>query len=234
MEYIQIPIPDFSFSEIAKRKALDIAQQNFYVNSFNNPYVGTNERIENDIQQEFLSLKTKERFVFVAELINKLLDVKIKHRTEFENWQSKNRLAVNAKSNFESTQGTIAELQYFLYSLLDDCGYDLNRDTFTENEAEVFDSKIDEILESVKIMKMGQEALGEELQDLKDELESIKSEKILGKKITLQRLKGVTFEYLLDKLKDESYDVIKTLLIALLAQQGLNVTEIIPKLLGGH
>jgi len=224
MEYIQIPKPDFSFDEIAKEKAEFIIYRLFAGNGIKQYSYGRDETFHNRVIAEIETLGKNEKILCIA----RLLDYLINNRSQIGS-----DILYTDEQKVQYIMG-VNKIRYHLYQYGSDLGYDFRINTFSEEEAQSINIKINEILEIVKVVKIGQEVLGEELQELKDELESIKSEKALGKKITLQRLKGVTLEFLLGKLKDESYDVVKTALIALLAQQGLNVAEIIPKLLGSH
>lgn len=80
---------------------------------------------------------------------------------------------------------------YFLAQELSGLGVQLNNDTFTRQEKTSSESKLDQIIEEMEKLKMGQEVIYE---DLKKELEELKELYFLGKKKWNQLFLGKCLE----------------------------------------
>jgi len=78
-------------------------------------------------------------------------------------------------------------ISYYLTQELGRLGVQLNEDTFTEEEKEMAESKLDQILKDLKEVKAGQQVIYE---DLLKEVEELKELYFLGKKKWYQLLIG--------------------------------------------
>ncbi len=82
-------------------------------------------------------------------------------------------------------------ITYFLAQELSRLGVQLNKDTFTVDEKETADIKLDKILKDLEELKMGHQIIYD---DLKKELEELKELHFLGKKKWHQLLVGKCLE----------------------------------------
>jgi len=82
-------------------------------------------------------------------------------------------------------------ISYFLAQELARLGVQLNEDTFTIDEKESADSKLDKILKDLEVLKMGHQIIYD---DLKKELDELKELYFLGKKKWHQLFSGKCLE----------------------------------------
>ena len=218
----QIPAPDFSFEDIAKDKAKDIIR--FYLNGNGLiQYVsGANNELSNNIESEIYTLYNKtERLLCISELINYLIQDVIKLNSNPYNRYSDDDKIIYSKG--------INKLKYILYSLASTVAdYNFDTNAFTNDEVVDLNQKIDSILSVLEVIKMGQDVLGEEIEELKDELNSLKSAYVLGKKTWKQKATGIVVSFVSKKGSDAAWEAIKPYIKDFLVNHS---SEIIHKLL---
>ena len=218
---IELPEPDFSFED----KAQEIINNNLQEVTLLNYIKGVNnkiELIEQKIESEIQTLYFKgERLICIVDLLNYLNNLLIQLNNE-----QPERMFEEDKKAFRKG---VNKIKYILYSLASNTtGYDFDKNAFTNEEVSGYDSKIDEMLSALETLKMGQSALGEEIQELKDDLNSLKNEYILGKKTWRQKATGIFFSFVGKKGSDMIWDAIKPHVKDFVTHQG---ADLINKLL---
>jgi hypothetical protein len=211
---IEVPSADFLFENIARKKAQDIISSHLYLGAFSNPYSGANERIEQEIFQSFSTLiQAGDKIVFVIMIITRIVNLKNEHQDNRNKLDVKKQNHDHYKSNYESTTDSLNEMQYYLYGLLSTyTGYNLDSNTFSDNEVSALNNKIDTILSKLNEIELGQEIIFDSIDELKNDFQSLKTDFPLGKKRWYQRVSGVVVSYLGTKGADEIFDALKPLL----------------------
>jgi len=109
MEYIQIPVPDFSFSEVVKIKAAKIIQGRLKETNITHGHTVQTEATHAQIKTGFYELSAKEdKLVFITELLMHLFHLKsvFKKKTQLPE-----HLLISGEQRFN-------DFQYALYNLL--------------------------------------------------------------------------------------------------------------------
>lgn len=92
-------------------------------------------------------------------------------------------------------------IHYFLAKELDDLGIQINEDQFTREEQATADAKLDQVLQELEKVKMGQQIIYD---DLSSELQELKDFYILGKKKWHQLFLGKTAEMVIGGVISET------------------------------
>lgn len=210
---IQIPAPDFDFESIAKKRAKDIIDLYIYLNNFSNPYLGTSDKIKDDVRADFYDLKEQYlQIVFLNEILLRIVQIKSEHEDIAKKYLvegQKIKTSINLKH--EGTLDSLNEMQFFIYRLIDDTGFNLDKNAFNNDEVSDLNSKINSIIEKLNEVQLGQEIIFDDITVLKKDFESLKSDYPLGKKRWYQRAAGVVVSYAGTKGADEVYEQLKPL-----------------------
>ncbi|MGN6397185.1 MAG: hypothetical protein ACTHMI_16570 [Mucilaginibacter sp.] len=200
---IEIQAPDFSFEEIAKDKAQSIIRFHLYGNGLIQYVSGGNHELGDRVEAEIGTLYNKtEQLVCISELITFLTDNVIQFNNNPYNGYSDKDKKMYAKG--------INKLKYILYSLATTtCGYSFDTNSFTNEEVTELSQKIDKVLSELETIKMGNEVLGDMIDELKDEISSLKSSYVLGKKTWKQKATGIFVSFAGNKGGDAIWDAIK-------------------------
>lgn len=211
---ISVPAPNFDFDVVAQKKAKNIINLYIYIGNFTNPYINTTEKIIQDIKSDFYYLKElRLKIVFVNEIILSVVKIKSEHEDNVVKYSSKsNKLSSHNQLIQDSTLDSLNEMLFFLYGLLRDSGYNLDTNTFSNEEVSDLNSKIDSILQKLNEIQLGQEIIFDDIAELKNDFESLKSDYISGKKRWYQRAAGIVVSYAGTKGADEVYEQLKPLL----------------------
>jgi hypothetical protein len=222
---IEIPAPDFSFEEIAKDKAKGIVRFQLHGGSLNQYIGGINPGLVSRVETEIYTLyNAKERLLCIAELLTFLTDAVIKYNNNPFDGQSE-------EDKLKYSKG-IDKLKYALYSIASTAsGYTFDKNAFTYDEVGDLNQKIDAILSSLETVKMGQEVLGDMVEELTDEFNSLKSSYVLGKKTWKQKATGIVVSFVGKKGSDAIWDVIKPYMKDFFVNHS---PELVHKLLSQH
>lgn len=211
MEFIQIPAPDFNFETIIKQKVSLLTKNYITLNNISNPYISTPTVIRDEIQKVLWELPEKKQIAFfINELIIHVNLLKKKYDDDKEKYLPKNKaqLPKAIEQHNESLQ-EFDSLLFHLYNLLTQNGFTIDKDVFTFEEAFDINIKLNEIISTLEILKMGHEALGAEIQDVKDQLNSLNNSTPLGKKSFYQRATGIAVHFATDKTLEIIWEPIK-------------------------
>ena len=204
MEYIQIPVPDFSFSEVVKLKAGKIINSRLKEVNITHGATNQTEATHSQIKAEFYELNAKEdKLVFITELLIHLFHLKsaFKKKTQIPD-----HLLISGEQRFNDFQHALYNL---LYTITDNS---LNKETFSDEEVNDLDRKIDAVLILLDKLQVGQEIIFNEIDDLKSDFRSLKSDYVLGKKRWYQRLLGIALTHTGEKGFDAILEQLKPLL----------------------
>jgi len=219
MPKIEIPEASFNFSDIARdiaRKVCEDDLDSYRLMLFENTQYTDYSNLDLKLRSTFLDLASpNDQLIYLSEILSYLSRLEI---------QEKNAIPFIERYYLSITKN-INHAQYYFYKQLSSIGYNVDTNAFSSDEMYESNSKIDEIIESLDNLKMGQSALGEEIQDLKDELASLKSEYILGKKTWKQKATGILFSYFATKSSDAAWDIIKPYLADFIAQNGHEIIK---------
>lgn len=222
MATIEIPDPDFSFSDVIKRKAKDFCAFQLSEGTLKSVAYGYKGNIDNvleAIESEYHKIRNgSDQVLFVSEVIIHLYQVKQNYtqpRNAISNVGPPRTFTPKQDQNFEDA---INEILYFLYNLSSTNGYSFDKNAFDIEDIKNIDAKINSIIVSLEELKAGHEIIYEFVDELKSDLESLKSDIPLGKKRWYQRAAGIVFSYAGTKGADEVYATLKPQLIDLIQQ----------------
>jgi hypothetical protein len=194
---IQIPAPDFSFSDVVKSQALDFGRDHLtHLDIISDGIKGRIEDVYDYLREGVKRYNNKgHKIIFIGELLL-FLD------------KQKGYTGSSNKANYLEL---ISYVQFELYCLASSYGYDFDTNAFSNNEVVDLNSKIDSILEKLNEIQLGQEIIFDDIAELKDDFESLKSDYLLGKKRWYQRATGIVVSYAGTKGADEVYEQLKPL-----------------------
>lgn len=208
MEYIQIPAPDFSFSEIAKSEAQKIIQNKMHVVAMFGYMQGFKiDVLEGYVISAFDRLSSKEdKLIFLSELLNYLNN----HLDESN--------ITHSQTSLPRYLDGVNKFKYFLYSQAISIGYSFDKNAFTSEETTSLNIKLNDIIDALSQLQAGQDVVFNHIEDIKSDFESLKSDYLLGKKRWYQRAGGIVLSYAGTKGADEMYDALRPYLKKLLQQ----------------
>lgn len=222
MEYIQIPAPDFSFESIAIEHAEKI-KRSYLNNRFVSLYVngGYSELLNNTIHEIHDLEGDNEKIVCISILLNHLSEYILKYKE-----------AGPSDEALQRTINGVNRIKYSLYSIAkQSSGYTFDKDAFTDDEVSDLEKKIDTILDKLNTIQVGQEVLYDEINEVKADLESLKTDMPLGKKRWYQRATGIVISFAVSKGFDAIADeTLKPLLKDLIHSYSPQVLESLKQL----
>lgn len=175
MEYIQIPIPDATIFEIPKKKAAFFCYDKFAFNTDSSTLKRNVYEIEHQISSNFKNKNSK--LIFISQCIIEVNHAKLLHRS-------------NCDIDHEEcgVEEGFNEALFHFYEELSELGINVDEDQFTIEDIIKNDEKIDSIVRYIEDYKKTLEGaalflIAEDLEDLKENLESLKGgSQIIGKK----------------------------------------------------
>ena len=202
MDYIQIPIPDFSFTEFAKEKADEVCKDELKLNG---QYIMLLSINNTDIQRMFNTylneLATKEeKITYLSVILTHLSTAYVKAKDDY------------SERDYGYLGDRVKKVKHFFYKQAVSIGYNLDQNAFTDEDVSELKTKIDAILSKLDEVQMGQEIIFDDLTELKSDFESLKADFLLGKKRWYQRLLGVSVSYAGEKGADAILEQLKPLL----------------------
>ena len=217
MEYIQIPLPDFSFSEFAKEKAEEICR---YELGLNDSYVMllsiNNPDAQNRFDEYLDELATNgDKIIYLSVILTHLSVTLNKAKS------------TTSEEQYKYLIQTVNKVKYFFYKQAASIGYNFDINAFSDNEISDLSEKIDRILEKLNEIQLGEEILFNEMDELKNDYQSLKSDYPLGKKKWYQRFLGISVSYAGEKGADAILEKLKPLLYDFFVN---NIPHIISKL----
>jgi len=227
MEYLKIPLPEFSFDGIAKEKAQYIIQQLLHSNAIFQYCVGTNNGLDNRLEIAITTLSDPhERLVCIVDLLNFLI---------IQESNSKGNLTFNTRDPATIALG-FNKIRYRLYSIAkNDANYTFDKNTFSSDEVAEIHSKINDIQFTLSKLETGQEVIFDEFEAIKshisNEFESLRTLPVLGKKTFYQLVFGKVASFAGDKIADEILKTLAPQILALLTLQAPHLIESFQKLI---
>jgi len=228
MEFIQMPLPEFGFDEIAKEKAEFIIKHIFHHSALLQYFTGGNIGMDSRLKTEILNLEDGyERLICIVELLNFLIK---------EENLLKDNLSFNTRDPSLIAIG-FNKIRYRLYSIAKcEANYSFDKNTFSTEETIDIYSKIDNIIYTLTRLEAGQEIIFDEFEEVKShivhEFESLKSLPVLGKKTFYQLVLGKIASFTGDKIADFIFKELKPHIIALLLIHAPHLVEEVQKLIG--
>lgn len=229
MAILEIPIPDFSLSDYVKKLAKNLIDNYLTeqkVESLDN-YKNKYNVVENEMHTQIYRLnKLDDRLVYICEILIHLALLRTKDKFTFVQFSNLgNRPAQKVRN--DNFYIAIDHFQFYSYNLLAGLGYDLDKNTFTNEDILDLCIKVNVILERLEILKAGQEVIYDNIDEVKAEFDSLKSDFPLGKKRWFQRVGGIIMSYAGDKGGEEFWVGIKPYLIELLKKSPRYIESII-------
>jgi hypothetical protein len=187
MEYIQIPEPDFSFNEIAILKAEQLFGRVFcgpLGYQFDAGYKET--EFEYSVSSSIGQLYNREdKIACILEILKFL----------------------NEQANADGLTEGIKRKKYLVYTLASKLvDYNFDRAAFSNEEVSDLERKINAILIKLDEIQVGNEILFDEINELKADLDSLKTDVPLGKKRWYQRATGIVATFACHKGSDVIFD----------------------------
>lgn len=227
MGVIELPLPDFSFDEIAKEKAQFIIRHILHNNSLMQYFTGSNNGLENRMQIEISKLfENYERLICIVELLNFLIA---------EENNLKSNISFNTKEPATIVTG-FNKIRYVLYSLAKSyADYNFDRNQFNTNDIADIITQINGIVDTLCKLEAGQEVLFDKFDEVKlqivEEFENLKTSPVFGKKTFYQLMFGKIATFTGNKIADEIFKILAPQIIGLLAIQAPHLIEEFQKLL---
>lgn len=188
-----LKLPDFEFSEVVERKASEIFE-GYFQGLYFEPQI-YNEVINKTLHNLY---ERNDKIQFLSYIINRVV---VNIEVHDAKCTTKDCPIVPDSQEF----------LYFLYGKLKENGLDVRKDLFSSQEVYENNQKIDLIIQKLTELQVGQEVLFNEIEEVKDGLESAKSLQVLGKKKFYTYLKGFFGEKLSDKAFESIWDSLKPL-----------------------
>ncbi|RFZ82009.1 hypothetical protein DYU05_15375 [Mucilaginibacter terrenus] len=232
MDYIKIPVPNFRFEDVIKRRANDFIE--FYLSKsilqgIYKGYRGNEKDTLSHIQDEWSKFSSSDGFIFVSTLLNHILEIEsseiAKSKSQLEAITKSKNLDIEFISVIIEYQPLLDSIKYQLYTLAEKSGFRFSADSFQLTEIASLNTKIDSILDSLETLKAGQEVVYNHIDELKEEFSSLKTDYILGKKKWHQRAAGVVATYSGTLVADSLFDPVKPLIHDLLSSTGTDVVQ---------
>jgi hypothetical protein len=200
---INIPLPNFSFSDYINKKAKNYALSYFSQVPF---------RSKQDVEQLEIELfkynKVSDRVQFIGVLINSIIKVTKEHTDKC----TKETCSVEEKSQ---------DVLYFLYGKLEEDDIPVDIQSFTTEEVYDNSEKITKIIKVLDELKAGQEIIFEEIElieRVQSDFQEADSLQVLGKSKWYKFLGGIILEYASNKVLD---GIFKAQILPILSQIGL-------------
>lgn len=213
MDYLKIPLPDFSFSDVAKAEAKRVSSAYLYGTLTQREVEDRIYRISKPIA-DFIG--QGEKVVYIGDILISLNQKLEEHK----------KVCKKPDGTCEAEM-SIKKLQYAMYRELHELGYSVDRDSFTMEEITQTDGKLNQILKTLDGISSAQQEIQKSVKDIKDDLFSLKDDYILGKKRWYQRFKGIIVSKIGDKAFDEIWGIIKPLIIGLWKNGG-DLSKLLP------
>lgn len=221
MEYIKIPMPDFSLSDEVKKKAVDTAKSYLRtgtIKSFAYGHKNSRDKFYLLIEQDFYFFrKDEDKLLYISEffayIISLYPELNIPEKA-FNSFGPPHDLPPLKDDSLVTDK--LNELKFFLYNLASQMGYNFDRNAFDSEEVNDLERKINAILIKLDEIQVGNEVIFNEVEGLKTKLKedfkSLKSDYPLGKKRWYQRAAGIVVSYAGTKGADEVYGQLKPLI----------------------
>lgn len=209
---IEIPAPDFSFSDVIKLKASNLTKDITKVlirNSYQ--YTDNINNLMQQIELECDKFKNKNhQVIYLIEFLN--------HLAALKEDMTNTPVILLSKGEFEEKSedakfiDIITQFQFFIYNLSSHCGYHFDVTAFSQDEVNDLNTKVDAILSKLNEVQLGQEIIFDSIDELKSDFQSLKTDFPLGKKRWYQRASGIVVSYLGTKGADEIFALLKPLI----------------------
>ncbi|MEB0261258.1 MULTISPECIES: hypothetical protein [unclassified Mucilaginibacter] len=232
MEFIKIPVPDFSLSNYVIKEAKTII--NTYldegsIDMFSKGYEENIELVKNIVRGKIYEYDELDyKLVLLSELLLHLVQLKSKEKFTHK-FVSNIGEARSVKVRDEDYYETIEDLQFFLYNLASSFNYKFDKNTFSTEEFIDLNNKLDDILYKLDELKVGEEILYNEFEELtakiKADFEALKSDQPLGKKRVYKLILGTIGSYAGNKVADEIFAQLRPCIIELLKTQAPHLLE---------
>jgi hypothetical protein len=212
MEYLQLPLPDFNFSEHIKFEAQEFIETHFVeqriVETTKHIRPDHSEHTKREISDKvYFYHNIEDRLIFISEILTHLSKLKSKEQTRIISMSSIGSMPQQVERN-DLYYRIIESYQFYIYNICSKIGYNLDRNTFSPEEVHEQNLKIDDIIDTLNRIFLSQQLLYDEIQELKQDLQSLKSDYVLGKKRWYQRFAGIAANYVVGKSADEVWAAI--------------------------
>ncbi len=208
--FLDIPYPNFKFSDYIKRKAKEFLASNLREGFAQDP-----KKEVDRIDRELLGfLKDEDKIQFVGHIINHITEGLRKH-------------IAKCKSPHCKAEPMTQDVLYYLYNQLDYYGLKTDVESFSTDEMYENSDIMNEIVFALEELKAGQDIIFTELDvrlidTIKDDFEDAKWLQVLGKQKWLKYIGGVILEHTGNKLLD---GVFKNKILPLLFKFGWDATK---------
>jgi len=235
---ITIPDFDFTFEEVVLHKANEFIKVRLAVNNIAYGFTPGVDTIKSDLSGIYYDLaNSNQRLIFIRQIMYHIADSKVKLIESINgSLPNANNLRENMLRGLEVSKNRLDDFQFFLCTLLIRDGYNLDTNAFTIEESFEINSKLDLILYGIDELKVGEEILFDEIQEyestkeeIRNDLATLKTQTILGKKTYFQLFLGKICSYAGSKAADWVLDSVKPQIIAIFIVQAPHIKELIEK-----
>jgi hypothetical protein len=194
---------------------------------------GNIEMIKRELSSVYHDLPNQtDKFIFIRELMMHVAAIKGKHNEDINrSLPADKHHAQRMLDGLIVGNHTLDEFQYFLASLLVKDGYNLDKNAFSWEEFKEVDTRLDDIIRSLDHIEASQEVLFEEFEAqksfIRNEFESLRSNKVIGKKNFYQLALGKICSYTGNKIADQIFVAIKPQIVIFFAAQAPHLVETI-------
>jgi hypothetical protein len=225
---IELPAPDFDFSEVAidfaKRVCDDLDDYQFLL--FKETQFNDSKDLMYRLEDIYYKLgSNQEKLVYIKEILTFLINKEL-------------TISKDKRIQINSLQSRLYEIKlakYFFYKQASSTGYNFDKNAFKNDEVYDISSKIDAIINALDEIKAGQEVLFDEFDTIRSEIkkdfESLKPDVVLGKNRFFKLALGSIGSYTGNKIADEIFAKLRPHIIALLVTQAPHLIEQVEKLL---
>lgn len=197
---------------------------------FINTYLNTNTLVQQAGNDEFdgesiayrittgLKEYSKDQYktVFLNQILTFFVDIKGKALSSGQLGNLGYGSFPNEEPLIEKTLALIDEVIFEVVQQLETLGINFNQESFSSDEYQKITEILNCILNELEIIKAGNSIIGDEIEDLENDLKDLRSSIVMGKRPFYQRATGIVASYIATKGADEVFDKIKPLIFELL------------------
>jgi len=213
-EKITIIIPDISFSTVIEAKTNKFIKCYFVTTDLINEanyIISVPKTIKQRITEGLNEYQTNENKVaFLTQLLNHFINLLPKFK------DGSVEVSINNLEYIHKTIPFLEEIIFEITQSIEALGLGISQNTFTGEEYNRINNILEEVLGELNIIKTGNAVLGEQIEELQNDIKDLKTSLVMGKKPFHQRVTGIITNYVANKGADEVFEKIKPLLFELI------------------
>lgn len=200
MDQVTIPIPDFQFADKLRERAKSFMEAHFSFKAFFHLAYNAKGTLKARVEKLNSELNSfpnvSHRLIYMSYCLSYLLAVKDKLTDEDYIKTSQMFINVHVQKGkvLSDMSVLLTDAQFDFSMIMENIGYSLDRDQFSENEIKDLHSKIDAIIDKLNEIRHGQTIIVEEVEEIIEDLNKSKSDVVFGKKKFYRYMRGLSVD----------------------------------------